>query len=99
VNLSGQWSQRLVVVARRGDCVIMDFDSLQNSEPVFATDIGPDKAHRAEVKQDSNNRFCVYINGKRMSRQFAKLSAARAFIKKQHQELENLAQTVLESAD
>jgi hypothetical protein len=58
---------------------------------VYTTNIGFKHDTLAEVKKDNADKFCLYINNKRVTRMFAKLSAAKAYLKKLDQELQNEA--------
>jgi hypothetical protein len=51
-------------------------------EPVYTANIGFKRDTLAEVKRDTAGKFCVYLNKKRASRMFSKLSAVKAYLKK-----------------
>lgn len=93
-NASGLFSHRLVKLARKGDHVILGFDLVADSDPVHTAQIGYQRAVRAEVKADDQNRFYVYLDGKRLSKIYNKLSAAKGWIKKHDKELCSLGETV-----
>lgn len=94
VNHSGVFSDRLVRIGRKGDSVLLAFDTLAAVEPVYTSNIGYQKSVLAEVKQDTSNKFCVYLDGRRLGRQFGKLSSVKSWLKKHDQELQSLGETV-----
>lgn len=85
-NNSGQFSQRLVRVAQKGDSILLGFDNLIDQEPVFETKIGD---INAQVKKDQLGKFCVYLDNKRSKRMFSKLASAKTFLKTLNLELKN----------
>jgi len=90
-NNSGQFEVKLVKIGQRGDSIILGFDTLLDAEPMYVADIGYMRDTLAEVKKDLAGKFCLYINKKRATRMFTKLSAAKSFLKKLDKELQNQA--------
>jgi hypothetical protein len=90
-NNSGQFAVKLVKIGHRGDSIILGFDTLLDAEPVYVTDIGYMRDTHAEVKKDTAGKFCLYINKKRATRMFSKLTAAKTYLKKLDKELQNEA--------
>ena len=90
-NNSGQFDTKLVKIGHRGDSIILGFDTLLDADPVYVANIGYMRDTHAEVKKDLAGKFCLYINKKRATRMFTKLSAAKSFLKKLDKELQNQA--------
>ena len=90
-NTSGEFEQKLVKIGQKGDALLLGFDTLLDTEPVYAARIGFKGDAVAEVKQDSIGKFCLYINGKRQARLFTKLSTAKQTIKKLDKDLQTAA--------
>lgn len=90
-NNSGQFDTKLVKIGQRGDSIILGFDTLLDADPVYVTDIGYMRDTHAEVKKDTAGKFCLYLNKKRATRMFTKLTAAKTFLKKLDKELQNEA--------
>jgi hypothetical protein len=90
-NNSGQFDTKLVKIGQRGDSIILGFDTLLDADPVYVVDIGYMRDTHAEVKKDLAGKFCLYLNKKRATRMFTKLSAAKTFLKKLDRELQNEA--------
>ena len=90
-NNSGQFDVKLVKIGQRGDSIILGFDTLLDAEPVYKTQIGYMRDTLAEVKKDTAGKFCLYLNKKRATRMFTKLTAAKTFLKKLDRELQNEA--------
>ncbi len=90
-NLSGEFAENLVKVGQKGDSVLLGFDTLLNIAPVYETKIGPNKDITIEVKRDSNEKFCVYLNRKRSARMFTKLTSAKRYIKGLDKDLTNVS--------
>jgi hypothetical protein len=90
-NNSGQFAVKLVKIGHRGDSIILGFDTLLDAEPVYVTNIGYMRDTLAEVKKDTAGKFCLYINKKRATRMFTKLSTAKTYLKKLDKELQNEA--------
>jgi hypothetical protein len=90
-NNSGQFDTKLVKIGQRGDSIILGFDTLLDADPVYVVDIGYMRDTHAEVKKDLAGKFCLYLNKKRATRMFIKLSAAKTFLKKLDKELQNEA--------
>lgn len=87
-NTSGQFSQHLVKIGQRGDSILLGFDTLLDAEPVYTKRIGFKGDTLAEVKVTEDNKFCLYLNKKRVTRVFKKLSPAKSYIKKLDKELQ-----------
>ena len=81
-NSSGYFDTKLVKVGNKGDSILLGFDTMADIEPVYTANIGFKRDTLAEVKRDLAGKFCVYLNKKRASRMFSKLSAVKAYLKK-----------------
>jgi hypothetical protein len=90
-NNSGQFAVKLVKIGQRGDSIILGFDTLLDADPVYTTNIGYMRDTLAEVKKDTAGKFCLYLNRKRATRMFTKLTAAKTFLKKLDKDLQNEA--------
>lgn len=90
-NTSGVFEQKLVKMGQKGDVLLLGFDTLLDAEPVYSARIGFKGDATAEVKQDANGKFCVYVNGKRQARLFNKLTSAKQTIKKLDKDLQSAA--------
>jgi hypothetical protein len=90
-NNSGQFTVKLVKIGQRGDSIILGFDTLLDDDPVYTAKIGYMHDTVAEVKKDTSGKFCLYLNKKRATRIFTKLTAAKTFLKKLDKELQNEA--------
>ena len=90
-NNSGVFEQNLVRVSQKGDSILLGFDDLANSEPVYTANIGYKRDTLAEVKKDSMGKFCLYLNKKRSARLYNKLSTVKSFLKKLDKELQQEA--------
>jgi len=88
-NGSGEFPQRLVKIGVQGDSILLGFDTLSDTELVYTARIGFKGDMLAEVKADTNGKFCLYINGKRGARMFSKLSAVKAALKKLDREMQS----------
>jgi hypothetical protein len=88
-NLSGKFSQRLVKIGAQGDSILLGFDALGDTVPVYSAKIGFHGDMLAEVKEDPIGKFYLYINGKRGTKMFAKLSAVKTALKKLDKELQS----------
>jgi hypothetical protein len=88
-NLSGKFDQRLVKIGSQGDSILLGFDNLSEVVPVYTAKIGFKGDMLAEVKQDQSGKFCLYINGKRSSKMFSKLSGVKSAVKKLDKELQS----------
>jgi hypothetical protein len=97
-NNSGQFDAKLVKIGQRGDSIILGFDTLIGTESVYTANIGYMRDTLVEVKKDEAGKFCLYVNKKRATRMFAKLAAAKSFLKKLDHELKTQA-TEPESID
>lgn len=93
-NTSGEFDQNLVKIGQKGDSIILGFDTVVGTDPVFASQIGYQKSMLAEVKIDSDGKFCVYLDGKRSARMFAKLASAKTFVKRLDKDLQTVGNTV-----
>jgi hypothetical protein len=71
---------------------------LIGTESVYTANIGYMRDTLVEVKKDEAGKFCLYVNKKRATRMFAKLAAAKSFLKKLDHELKTQA-TEPESID
>lgn len=91
INTSGSFTQNLVKIGQRGDSILLGFDTLLDVDPVYFAKIGFKGDTLAEVKRDVNDKFCVYINGKRLTRMFAKLTQAKQMVKKLDKDLQSAA--------
>ena len=88
-NSSGVFDQRLVKIGAQGDSILLGFDTLADVAPVYTAKIGFKGDMLAEVKEDADGKFCLYINGKRGARMFSKLSAVKAALKKLDREMQS----------
>ena len=93
-NTSGLFPVNLVKVAHKGDAIILGFDTVSGSTPVFVNQIGYQKGVLAEVKVGDDGKFCIYLDKRRSSRTFAKLAGAKAFIKRLDKDLQSVGETV-----
>lgn len=88
-NNSGEFTSRLVKVGHRGDSILLGFDTLVDAEPLYKATIGYQKSISAEVKKDSNGKFCLYLNKKRCSRLFSKMASVKTYLKNLDKELQS----------
>jgi hypothetical protein len=88
-NLSGQFDKKLVKIGAQGDSILIGFDTLTDKDPVHTVKIGFKGDMLAEVKEDVSGKFCLYINGKRVTKMFAKLSAVKSAIRKLDKEIKS----------
>lgn len=93
-NNSGKFDVNLVKLGQRGDTILLGFDTLVDNEPVFTSKIGYQKAVLAEVKKDTNGKFCVYLDKKRSARMFNKLASAKTFIKRLDKDLQSVGSSI-----
>ena len=93
-NTSGLFPVNLVKVAHKGDSIILGFDNVSNTEPVFTNQIGYQKSVLAEVKVGDDGKFCIYLDKRRSSRTFAKLAGAKTFVKRLDKDLQSVGDTV-----
>jgi hypothetical protein len=91
-NLSGKFDKKLVKIGAQGDSILLGFDSLTDALPIYSAKIGFKGDMFAEVKKDESGKFCLYINGKRGNKMFAKLSAVKSAIKKLDKEMQSAGQ-------
>lgn len=87
-NISAMFSDKLVKVGQKGDNILLGFDTLLNATPVYVAHIGYKRDTLAEVKKDEEGKFCLYLNKKRATRMFKKLTSAKTFLKKLDKELQ-----------
>jgi hypothetical protein len=92
-NTSGQFEQALVKVGQKGDSILLGFDNLINTPPVYTAKIGYLAAVVAEVRTDGK-KFSVYLDGKRSARMFNKLASTKTYIKRLDKELQTVGNTV-----
>jgi len=93
-NTSGLFPVNLVKVAHKGDSIILGFDTVSSTEPVFVNQIGYQKGVLAEVKVGADGKFCIYLDKKRSARIFGKLASAKTFIKRLDKDLQTVGNTV-----
>jgi hypothetical protein len=93
-NTSGLFPVNLVKVAHKGDSIILGFDNLSSTAPVFTDQIGYKKDVLAEVKVDEDGKFCIYLDKRRSARTFSKLSGARTFVKRLDKDLQSTGETI-----
>ena len=93
-NTSGVFDVNLVKVGHRGDTILLGFDNLSTTDPVFTNQIGYQHSVLAEVKVGSDGKFCIYLDKKRSARVFAKLASAKTFIKRLDKDLQSVGETV-----
>jgi hypothetical protein len=93
-NTSGLFPVNLVKVAHKGDAIILGFDTVSGTEPVFANQIGYQKGVLAEVRVGDDGKFCVYLDSRRSARTFAKLASAKSFIKRLDRDLQSTGETI-----
>lgn len=93
-NTSGEFAQNLVRVAQKGDSILLGFDTISQADPVFTSQIGYQKSVFAEIKADTDGKFCVYLDGKRSVRMFSKLASAKTFVKRLDKDLQIVGNTV-----
>lgn len=93
-NTSGLFDVNLVKVAHKGDSIILGFDTVSGTEPVFVDQIGYQRAVLAEVKVSEDGKFCIYLDKRRSSRTFAKLASAKTFVKRLDKDLQTVGETV-----
>jgi hypothetical protein len=98
-NTSGKFPQTLVKIGHRGDSILLGFDTLVDQAPVFVDQIGFKKDTIAEIKTEKDGKFCIYFNKKRSIKQFAKLSQAKAFVKKTDKTLQSVGEMVSTADD
>jgi hypothetical protein len=88
-NLSGKFDKKLVKIGAQGDSILLGFDTLTDTAPVYSAKIGYKGDMLAEVRADESGKFCLYINGKRGNKMFAKLSVVKSAIKKLDREMQS----------
>lgn len=88
-NNSGEFDTKLVKIGQRGDSIILGFDTLLDAQPVYTAQIGFKRDTLAEVKKDTAGKFCLYLNKKRATRMFNKLTSAKSYLKKLDKDLQN----------
>ena len=93
-NTSGLFPVNLVKVAHKGDSIILGFDNLSSTAPVFTNQIGYQKGVLAEVKVGDDGKFCIYLDKRRSSRTFNKLASAKTFVKRLDKDLQSTGETI-----
>lgn len=93
-NTSGEFDQNLVKVGQKGDSIILGFDTVADTDPLYSDQIGYQKTVLAEVKAGEDGKFCIYLDKKRSARNFAKLASAKTFIKRLDKDLQTVGNTV-----
>ena len=93
-NTSGMFDLNLVKVGQRGDTILLGFDNVSGTAPVFTNQIGYQKGVLAEVKVGADGKFCIYLDNRRSARMFAKLVGAKTFIKRLDKDLQSVGDTV-----
>jgi hypothetical protein len=88
-NNSGEFATKLVKIGQRGDSILLGFDTLLDVDPVYTAKIGFKGDTLAEVKKDLAGKFCLYLNKKRATRMFSKLTSAKSFLKKLDKEMQD----------
>ena len=86
LNNSKLFDTQLVKLGKRGDCIMLGFDTMADAESVYTDEIGPE-ATEVEVKRDANNRCLLYVDGHRYTRTFPSLAAAKRYIEQLDQQL------------
>lgn len=94
VNASRLFPVNLVKVAHKGDTIILGFDTVSSTEPVFVNQIGYQKSVLAEVKVGTDGKFCIYLDKRRSARTFAKLAGAKTFVKRLDKDLQSTGETI-----
>ena len=87
LNNSKLFDTQLVKLGKRGDAIILGFDTMADAESVYADEIGPDCSTDVEIKRDANNRCLLYVDGHRYTRTFPSLAAAKRYIDQLDQQL------------
>jgi len=90
-NISAVFDDKLVKVGQKGDSILLGFDTLLQSDPVYNVHIGFKRDTLAEVKKDESGMFCLYLNKKRATRMFKKLTSAKTYLKRLDRELQQEA--------
>lgn len=88
-NLSGEFDKKLVKIGAQGDSILLGFDTLTDTDPVHVAKIGFKGDMLAEVREDETGKFCLYLNGKRGTKMFAKLSAVKSALRKLDKEMKS----------
>lgn len=91
-NLSGEFDKKLVKIGAQGDSILLGFDSLTDTAPIYTVKIGFKGDMLAEVRADESGKFCLYVNGKRGNKMYAKLSVVKSAIKKLDREMQSVGQ-------
>lgn len=87
LNNSKLFDRQLVKLGKRGDSIILGFDTMADAESVHADVIGPDYTTAIEVKRDTDNRCLLYVDGHRYTRTFPSLAATKRYIEQLDQQL------------
>ena len=93
-NTSGLFPVNLVKVAHKGDTIILGFDTVSSTAPVFTNQIGYQKSVLAEVKVSADGKFCIYLDKRRSARVFNKLASAKTFVKRLDKDLQTTGETI-----
>lgn len=93
-NTSGMFNIKLVKIGQRGDTILLGFDNVSTTEPVFKNQIGYQQGVLAEVKVGEDGKFCVYLDKKRSARTFNKLASAKTFVKRLDKDLQSTGETI-----
>lgn len=100
INLSNMFDQKLVRITKKGDSIILGFDSIADIEPIYSTFIGPDSDVEIEIKKDPNiKKFYIYKNGKRSIKTFTVLAKAKRYIAALDKQLDEQESIALNSAE
>ena len=86
LNNSKLFDTQLVKLGKRGDTIMLGFDTMADAESIHADAIGPEFT-AVEVKRDSDNRCLLYVDGHRYTRTFPSLAATKRFIDNLEQQL------------
>lgn len=89
VNRSGKFEYDLTRFGTLGGAIILGFDTLVHVEPVFADMLGKRKNISVEIRE-LDGIYYIYINGKRRTNSFLKLSAAKAYGTRMAKHLDSL---------
>ena len=87
VNKSGAFPQKLIRLGLKGGGVVLGFDTLAESSPIFTIKIGYGKDILAEVKETEDGKFCFYLNKRRSSKMFKTLLTTKRYLKKLDREM------------
>jgi hypothetical protein len=91
VNLSGKFDKKLVRIGTKGDSIMLAFDSLGSTAPVYTAKIGFKGDILTQVRESEQGEFFLYINGKRNAKVFSKMSTIKTAINKLDKEMQAAA--------